>query len=212
MKPNRSDTKGKKNKAQDSRKPSNQAGKKSPSSSPTISPSKVTKKTSEPKSSPPTSSWDTGDAAAHAAPLGPPNYSLYPTSRTVWSYEVATGSEIYRVSTVPNDFLGNSHENWPRALAAAHDDYKVVEATLNRAKHDLDHSPIADDDVAAYVALQERVYRATYNAAKAREAFLKIWPSAFGWTDNLTGHIHWHRNLERGARKAQTEALKYLHE
>jgi hypothetical protein len=217
MKLRNADIKGKKTAPRHSRRPLNDAvhqpqpkSTRVSSSSSSTRRSKVVKKNS--KSSRLTSTWEVGDAVSEAHPIGPPNYNPYPASRTVWSYEVTTESEIYRISTVPNDFLGNSGDNWPRTLKAAHNDYKVVQAALTTAKANLRTSRLIHADMPAYVDLQKRVYRATYDEAKAREGFLKIWPSAFGWTESLKGHIDWNRNLEREAKQAQRDALERLRE
>jgi hypothetical protein len=203
MKLRNTESRGKKNDHLGSRQQVNYAVHQPQSKSTRLS--RVTKPSS--RSSKPTSSWDAGDAASRAPPIGPANYELYPASETVWSYEVTTESEIYRVSTVPNDFIGNSYQNWPRTLSAGHDDYKAVQSALAIAKMNLTSSRHSCPDTATYVDLQKKVYRATYNEAKAREGFLKIWPSAFGWVESLKGHVDWNRHLERDARTAQREAL-----
>lgn len=162
----------------------------------------------------PSGNWDTGDAGSPESILDPPNPNFYPESEIIGSYEVATNTEIYRISTIPDDFIGNSNEvDWPRALKAGHTDYKLVQKVLEAAEVNLRSAAIdGPADPLTMVDRCEAVYYAAYNAAKAREDFLKCWPSAFGYAESLAGHVRWNRKLENDARFAQREGLRLYRE
>ena len=51
-------------------------------------------------------------------------------------------------------------------------------------------------DPLTMVERYEAVYYAAYNEAKAREDFLKCWPSAFGHAESLADHVRWNRKLK----------------
>ena len=157
----------------------------------------------------PTVDWHL-DATSEAPKIPPPNPTSYRESEQVWSYEVETNTQIFRISTIPNDFLGNSKkDDWPRVLKTCHDDYKAVQAVLLKAQSDLIREcsrgvvePHED------INLQKAIYRGAYDEAQARADFLKVWPSAFGSVEKgFDGHLFWSRKLEATARVAQQAAL-----
>ena len=148
------------------------------------------------------------DATSQTPPLGPPNTDLYEQSRFAWSYEVETKSVILRISTIPNDFLGNSGEDqWPRPLKVCHTDYKGVSALLDNAEAALGGGAVHKLKAEEVLALEEKVYNGAYNEAMAREEFLQVWPSAFGWDEGFEGHLKRSRILEEKARTAQKQGL-----
>lgn len=192
--------------------------------------------------------WDVVGEAELAPALPSRNHRLYPTSKIVWSYEVETESEIYRVSTMPTDFIGNSSlegEDWTTAMKAAYKHYKSTQDAVDVAKANLRRGPVApypsDDRVAsddedasddkdasdaknasddgdssdrrdaARRTLQKELYYALKTENKAREEFLRAWPSAFGSSGNFDTHIGWSRKLEKKAREVQKEPREYFY-
>jgi hypothetical protein len=169
----------------------------------------------------------------------------------VWRYEVETESEIYRISTIPTDFIGNSSlqgEGWTPSMKAAYKNYKSMQDAVAIAEANLKNGPVPpgpsdngdegnnEDDAdsgdggddgdhgddgenrgasdrkdAALRALQKEVYCALKSESKAREDFLKVWPSALGSSANFDTHIMWSRKLERRAREVQKEPRKYFY-
>jgi hypothetical protein len=189
--------------------------------------------------------WDVVGQAERAAALPPRNPYLYPSSKIVWSYEVETESEIYRVSTVPTDFLGNSNlrdQDWSASMRGAYQNYKSKSAAVDLAKANLDNAPVLPDDPgfgddsdidytvdasddsdgtkerkakkrreAEVRDLQRAYYYALKSESNARADFLKVWPSAFGATENFDTHIGRIRKLEKEAREVQKRMRKYFY-
>lgn len=126
----------------------------------------------------PSGNWDTGDAGSPESILDPPNPNFYPESEIIGSYEVATNTEIYRISTIPDDFIGYSNEvDWPRALKAGHTDYKLVQKVLEAAEVNLRSAAIdGPADPLTMVDRCEAVYYAAYNAGGLLEVLAqRVW-------------------------------------
>jgi hypothetical protein len=158
---------------------------------------------------------DEQSAGSQPVFLGPPRADYYPESELKhtdegWSYEIETYNEIYRISTIPSDFFGNT-SHWPDELKTAHRNYKDTEDPLVGATRDyiasLDAEPL--DHLRAYRLLRIR-YRLALAAARQRANFMKKWPSAFNSTENNPGHLHWAGKLVEDARATQKEGLVHF--
>ena len=90
--------------------------------------------------------WDVVGEADRAPAVPPRNDRIYPSSKIVWRYEVETESEIYRISTVPTDFIGNSSlqgEDWTPSTKAAYKNYKFMEDAVAIAETNLRNGPVS---------------------------------------------------------------------
>ena len=148
------------------------------------------------------------DATSLTTEIPPPNTEFYPQSGFAWSYEVETDNHIFRISTIPNDFLGNSgQDDWPRVLKACHTDYKNVSQRRETAEWVLKKTRDPDLEPLELEKLLAEVFYAALDEVKVRADFLQVWPSAFGWDAGYKGHINWSRKMEKLARDVQKEGL-----
>jgi hypothetical protein len=158
-----------------------------------------------------------GDDSAGSKPvvLGPPRTDYYPESQVIytdkgWSYEIETYNEIYRISTIPSDFFGNTL-TWPEELSTAHKEYKDTERPLLGATRNyiaaLDFEPLDHPKIYGLLGIR---YRLALTAATQRANFMKMWPSAFNFTENNQGHVYWASKLVEEARASQKEGLVHF--
>ena len=170
---------------------------------------------SSPSSSSSSEAWDPNNSAgSQPLNLGPPRTDHYPESEVQftsegWSYEVETYNEIYRISIIPSDFLGNT-STWPGDLERAHEAYKHTERPLDKARSDcLAAYHVQPVDHAGIYDLQRTRYHLAKSAAMERAKFMKKWPSAFNRDQNTNGHIYWAGLLVDEARAAQRDGLTH---
>jgi len=97
-----------------------------------------------------------------------------------WSYEVTTDTEIYRISTVSDDFIGTAGTPWTPDLEAAYQKYKDLETPWEAAKavstQATERTP--RDSLDLYDALLNEC-NAAVAYFQARRDLLLQWPNAY---------------------------------
>lgn len=126
---------------------------------------------------------------------------------TAWRYDVVTDVEIYRVSTMPNDFIGSSPwNNWTHEVLVAYHMYKEVD----HMSEELEHAAkvLSADEADSRNDFHRTRYEAAVRAATLRIEFLRKWPNAFEQHDGTFNH--WERALEllQRAERARLDGLQ----
>jgi hypothetical protein len=124
-----------------------------------------------------------------------------------WRYDVVTDVEIYRVSTIRDDFRGSHQSNdWTDEMKNAFDQYK----SADRGFGDLAQaaSNVQPDEWKWRRGLYENMHYEALRAAFLRIDFLRKWPNAFEKDHGTDGH--WERavTLLGNAETARRETLK----
>jgi hypothetical protein len=126
-------------------------------------------------------------------PWGPHDGSFYRESDIeyqdlYWRYHVITDAEEYRISTIPDDFLGSGTRNaWTLEVRTAYYYYKACESLSVSLKYgSLD--PVNKKE--GYIFYQELIWLASLRAGQKRLEVLQKWPSAFEQDNGTAGHWH----------------------
>lgn len=124
-------------------------------------------------------------------PWGPHDGSFYRESDTeyqdlYWRYHVITDVEEYRISTIPDDFLGSGTRNaWTFAVKAAYGYYKACESLSASLRY---NSPDSVNKKEGYIFFQKLIWLSSLRAGQKRLEVLRKWPSAFELDGGTAGH------------------------
>jgi hypothetical protein len=162
--------------------------------------------------------WNPQDSAgSNRVPFGPPRTDFYPESdiqytNEGWRYEVKTDNEIFRISTIPSDFFGNTSV-WSPEVVADHAAYKAAELPMERARDKCirANNEVPRNNAKLYYLIKSR-YEHTLPPMKARANFMKTWPSAFNYAESHRGHKFWAEGIVEQAQLCQLHAQDKLKE
>ena len=159
--------------------------------------------------------WEGDPLDKMAVTVPPPVDTFYPESAITnrdggSSYEVTGHNQVYRISTVPADFIGIGGETWPEEQRLAYQFYKALEVAMDRAKSScISASEIDPTDYLKLFKLQAERYHSALRVAKARADFLRRWPNAYQTVDGIRGHRSWVNRLVAEANAAREEAFSH---
>ena len=121
---------------------------------------------------------------------------------SAWRYDVVTDVEIYRISTIPEDFIGSSlWNNWTHEMNIAYDRYKEVDHLSEVLENTT--MLMSEDEADITKNLHQLRYETALGAATARIDFLRKWPNAFEKDQGTFGHWEralWHLEKAESAR------------
>ena len=124
-----------------------------------------------------------------------------------WRYDVITNVEVYRVSTIPDDFVGTSPDNdWREELAEGYRRYKEVDNMSQELE--LATAQLSDMYRENRDDLHKARYKAALRAGILRVKFLNKWPSAFELNEGTFGHWVWAFKLLGDAETARREGAR----
>ena len=157
------------------------------------------------------SSWDSDRLPIYQ--VLPHDGRIYPESETKfvengWSYEVETDREIYRISTIPSDFIGSNQDDWTTEMKNAYRDgrrgYKGQESFMDDAeKYYLYLKSTLPDEHAVMMFLLKVQFDHAMYGAESRLDFLKRWPNAY----NSKTENHWSHILQVLNRAKETQSF-----